>query len=70
MLLTANLPPYTPAGSVSVASTSSAIIQNGNPDFYVGGGSGATFQNASKSSVISNGSLTGTAQGGTRVGTH
>jgi microcystin-dependent protein len=65
-LLTANLPPYTPGGSVSVTSSISNILSGGTPDSYVGGGSALQNRiNVTVSGVASTGTLTGTAQGGT-----
>lgn len=64
-LLTANLPAYTPAGSVSVSSTLTDWVRGGTPDAYVGGGAGNTYQNPTKATVVSTGTLTGAAQGGT-----
>lgn len=73
-LVTANLPPYTPAGSVSVTS---ATMGNGTGSFFLnntgilqsatGGGAlaGYAVGSATQQAVVSTGTLTGTAQGGT-----
>lgn len=68
VLTTVNLPPYTPAGSVSVNSTLSDIVR-GNPTTWANGTGGA-FQAFNPGQVVSQqiastGSLSGTAQGGT-----
>jgi microcystin-dependent protein len=66
-LLTANLPPYTPAGSVSVTSTGGAtVVQSSGPTDNFASIAGAAVQtNQTRSAITSTGSLTGTAQGGT-----
>lgn len=73
-LLTANLPAYTPAGSLSVTSTNTGVVSTAsspafsNAGFVSGGGGGVQFlnnQSAVASSITSTGALTGTAQGGT-----
>jgi microcystin-dependent protein len=68
-LITANLPPYTPRGSVSVTSTISNIF-SGTIVTTSAAGAGTTVLSPggiSTSGVASTGSLTGTAQGGTSV---
>ncbi len=71
-LLTANLPAYTPAGSLSVTSTVSNIGRGTNTgDFTLAAGTGGSiisaFANGTRadSAITSTGTLTGTAQGGT-----
>jgi len=64
VLLTANLPPYTPAGSVSVTSTVSNITLGGTGSAFTAGAINV-FRDPTQGSVTSTGSLTGTAQGGT-----
>ena len=71
-LLTANLPPYTPAGSVSVDSTGADNILRGSNagDVSLNNGSafvlnGITQASLSVNNITSTGTLTGTAQGGT-----
>lgn len=69
-LVTGNLPAYTPAGSVAVTSTVSTIgLFNGGLGGFNSPGAGAAITagigtSASATSVSSNGTLTGTAQGG------
>lgn len=65
-LITANLPAYTPAGSITVVSTASNIGQTSGPtdNFASIAGSGQ-FDNWGRGTVTSTGSLSGTAQGGT-----
>jgi microcystin-dependent protein len=64
-LVTANLPPYTPAGSVS-SSDSSQVLFGGSTSGQVQSGNGVTVPLGSVvlDSVVSS-SFTGTAQGGT-----
>lgn len=63
-LLPANLPPYTPAGSVSVVSAV-AVTQGANLGVNPGPASGpAVWTNGSTGVVTSNGTLTGTAAPG------
>lgn len=66
-LLTANLPAYTPAGSVSVTSTTADWVRSptGATDNYGSIGGACCFINTVRQAVASTGSLTGTAQGGT-----
>lgn len=65
-LVTANLPAYTPAGSVSVTSTISNILRSSTHDNYASiAGDAGFIQNVTNGSVTSTGSLTGTPQGGT-----
>lgn len=65
-LITANLPPYTPSGSVSVTSTTSQIVSaSGVIDNFSSIAGSTVFQNETRGAVTSTGSLTGTAQGGT-----
>lgn len=66
-LTTANLPPYTPSGSVSVTSTVSDIMRSptGATDNYTSIGGICCFINQVRSGITSTGTLTGTAQGGT-----
>jgi microcystin-dependent protein len=71
-LVTANLPPYTPAGSVSVTNGAITIAGQGNvivsgSGTGVGGGGafGIPGASLSASQAASSGSFTGTAQGGT-----
>lgn len=66
-LLTANLPPYTPSGSVSVTSTTADFMRSttGATDNYSSIGGICCFINQVRNAVTSTGSLTGTAQGGT-----
>jgi hypothetical protein len=68
-LVKANLPPYTPAGTVASTSSVSDIFQTISV-VSTGGGSGAAVAVGNQSGAIigaitSNGSLVGTAQGGT-----
>lgn len=68
-LLTANLPPYTPAGSVAVTSTPTNVVSGTLSNVALGGGA-VTFTIAangaiSAGQIASTGTLTGTAQGGT-----
>jgi hypothetical protein len=66
-LVTANLPAYTPAGSVSVTSTSNQVVQEtGIVQSATGGGIVFAFGAApTMSSIVSTGSIAGSAQGGT-----
>jgi hypothetical protein len=69
-LVTANLPAYTPAGSVSVASTTNQVVTSSSgftSSNAAGGGSGQFAGSAGQSLVTltSTGTLAGTAQGGT-----
>jgi microcystin-dependent protein len=71
-LVTANLPPYTPAGSVSVTSTPTNVIQSQVGQVGVQGGANQIYYigqppspSPTSSSITSTGTLTGTAQGGT-----
>jgi microcystin-dependent protein len=68
-LLTANLPAYTPAGSVSVTSTISNIVRGATVNTFVQSGiTSVTLGNGtdySSAAVTSTGSLSGTPQGGT-----
>lgn len=68
-LITANLPPYTPAGSVTVTSSPSNVATGSISASNFQGGSNAFqfFQNgtASSGNINSTGALTGTPQGGT-----
>jgi len=64
-LVTANLPPYTPAGSVSVLSTLTDWIRGGIPDNYSSISGFGTYSGPTKAQIASTGTLTGTAQGGT-----
>jgi microcystin-dependent protein len=72
-LATANLPPYTPAGSISVTSTDNKIPSNtGTYNGYSGGsanygvtGAGGPGTSPTVGAITSTGTLTGTAQGGT-----
>jgi microcystin-dependent protein len=69
-LVTANLPPYTPSGSVSTSSTESTIVKTTggfNSSNAAGGPSGqfAFAGSQSVGAVGSTGSLAGTPQGGT-----
>lgn len=71
-VLTANLPAYTPAGSVSVASVSTQIVTSSSGFASVvntGGGQGAFAGNSGQaaSQQTSTGNLSGTAQGGTSL---
>jgi hypothetical protein len=72
VLITANLPPYTPAGSLSI--TNGAITINGQSQLIVagsgsgvggGGAFGVSGAPLSASQAASTGSLVGTPQGGT-----
>jgi microcystin-dependent protein len=64
-LVTANLPPYTPAGTVSVTSTATDVVQGTIFGSTPSGGPLNGLTGASDSALTSTGSLTGTAQGGT-----
>lgn len=68
-LLTANLPPYTPAGTVSVTSTvSNVVTSNAVLSSNAAGGTNNQLQPPSAiGSITSTGNLTGTPQGGTNV---
>ena len=72
-LITANLPAYTPAGSVSVTSTASNVLRGANAGgiSFQGGSSfaldGIVLSSLSAGSIASTGTLTGAAQGGTSV---
>lgn len=61
-LSTANLPPYTPAGSVS-SSSASGTVATGNAGSAVSGALGVVPSNLSSNAITS--TFTGTAQGGT-----
>lgn len=65
VLVTGNLPPYTPAGSVSVTSTISNIFRGTLGVGLTGGGAVNGSNDTVAGSVTSTGTLTGTAQGGT-----
>lgn len=72
VLLTSNLPAYTPSGtngSVSVTSTSTTVLQSaGAVDNFTSVAGATTFDNQTRSSITSTGpapSFTGAAQGGT-----
>lgn len=62
-LVTGNLPPYTPAGSVSV--TSSQSVNSGPGNVLVSNASFNVTVGSTFAAVTSTGTLTGTAQGGT-----
>lgn len=64
-LLTANLPAYTPAGSLSVTSTVADVVRAGSISSAVGGGAVQSLLTTSLGSIVSTGTLSGTAQGGT-----
>lgn len=64
-LLTANLPSYTPAGSVSVTSTPSDVLSGGTVATFSGAPGANLRRDIVAGSITSTGSLTGTAQGGT-----
>jgi hypothetical protein len=70
-LVTANLPPYTPAGSVSVNSSANNIVTNTGGFTNIGAGSISSFGcfatpfAQAAGTQTSTGSLAGTAQGGT-----
>lgn len=60
-LITANLPPYTPSGSVSTTTSGTdGVVQNSGPVNIGGTGSGGTLQ-----AIGSTSTFTGNAQGGT-----
>lgn len=69
-LLTANLPPYTPSGSISVSSTLSDFVRGTLAGFSAASGAsvfqaGATLSSLASVTVTSTGSATLSAQGGT-----
>lgn len=65
-LVTANLPPYTPAGSVTVVSTVGGIPQNTtSASSNAAGGARNQYDGTGNGTITSTGTLTGTAQGGT-----
>jgi len=69
-LTLANLPPYTPSGSVTVNSTINNVLSGSITTTLISGGSGANFQglisgSATNQTITSNGTLSGTPQGGT-----
>lgn len=64
-LVTANLPPYTPAGSVSVTSSLTDWLRGGVADNYGSIGGFGTYNSPTRAQITSTGTLTGTAQGGT-----
>jgi microcystin-dependent protein len=64
-LVTGNLPPYTPAGSLSVASTNSSILSGGTVATFSGAPGANVIRDAVSSAITSTGTLSGTAQGGT-----
>ncbi|MGJ4928158.1 phage tail protein [Bradyrhizobium sp. HKCCYLS2038] len=65
-LVTANLPPYTPSGSVATSISHNAAQQIGNVD--PGGGTSVTIPTANHAAAISaTSTFTGNAQGGTSV---
>lgn len=67
-LVTANLPPYTPAGSASVVSTVSGIPQNtAVSSSNAAGGGRSQYDGSGIGTITSTGTITGTAQGGTSV---
>jgi microcystin-dependent protein len=64
-LITANLPPYTPAGSVTVTNTNAPnVVQNSVAATFQGGAANA-FQNGTNGALQLTGLFSGTAQGGT-----
>jgi len=63
-LVTANLPAYTPAGSISVTSTDN-VMHGGSAQSAIGGGTQSTATGATFGLLTSTGTLTGTPQGGT-----
>jgi microcystin-dependent protein len=65
VLVTGNLPAYTPAGSVTVTSTLTDWIRGGSSDNYGSIGGFGTYNSPTKAQITSTGTLTGTAQGGT-----
>lgn len=71
-LITANLPPYTPSGSISGTGTStSAIIQSNSSNITVSAGGANTVPLTSNTSVQINGNqyvFSGNAQGGSSLG--
>lgn len=64
-LITANLPPYTPAGSVSVNSTVTDVARGSGISANVPGGASSILSWTASQTISSTGSLAGTAQGGT-----
>jgi len=64
ILVTANLPPYTPAGSVSVTSTVSNVLQGTVLSSNAAGGANQQFTGGGASGITSTGTLTGTAAPG------
>jgi hypothetical protein len=66
-LVTINLPPYTPAGAITVTSTTSDFMRSttGLTDNYASIGGACCFINQARNAVTSTGALAGTAQGGT-----
>lgn len=66
-VVTANLPPYTPSGSVTVSSTVADIMRSttGLTDNYSSIGGICCFINQVRTSITSTGSLAGATQGGT-----
>jgi microcystin-dependent protein len=70
VLTTANLPPYTPAGSITVLSSLTDWIRGTLAGFSATSGAsvfqaGATLSSLGASQITSTGTLTGTPQGGT-----
>lgn len=65
-LLTTNLPPYTPSGSVTTSSTATFAFTNAGYSSAGGAGGSSTFilNSASSQTVVGTGALAGTAQGG------
>lgn len=63
-LLTANLPAYTPAGSVSVTVTTANVLSGGTSDNYTSVAGAGTWNTPTRGSLAATGSFTGTAQGG------
>jgi hypothetical protein len=64
-LVTANLPAYTPAGSVTVNSSLTDWLRGGISDNYSSVGGFGTWNSPTRATITSTGTLTGTAQGGT-----
>lgn len=64
-LVTANLPAYTPSGSVSSSSATNVLKTGGTVDNPFGGGGAPIFRSDQNSTISISSSFTGTAQGGT-----
>lgn len=65
VLLLANLPPYTPTGTIGVTVTTPNVLSGGTSDNYTSVAGTGTWNTPTRGSLAAAGTFTGTAQGGT-----